>query len=148
MRCSDCHDRIKLVQRNYETALRIMTAMISLVEEKPEYLRIYHLDLIEMRALAEELHDAYFVRMFAAFESSLRHYWRASVRDSKPPTEQLFSNIAARRRIPRGTLDNVQEIRHFRNYLIHDEHNAVRRLAIDESSQHLNRYLARLPLEW
>ena len=148
MRCSDCHDRIKLVHSNYETALRIVTAMIRLVEEKPQYLRIYHLDLLDMRALAKELHDAYFVRMFAAFESGLRHYWCASGRHSKPPTGQLLSSIAARRRIPREALDDVQEIRHFRNYLVHEEHDVVRRFTIAESSQLLNRYLARLPLEW
>ena len=40
MRCSDCHDRIKLVNRSYETAFRTVEAMISLVVEKPEYLRL------------------------------------------------------------------------------------------------------------
>jgi hypothetical protein len=148
MRRSDCHDNIKVVKSSFETALRTVEAMISLVEKKPEYLRIYDLDLIDMRILAEELHTVYFVRMFASFESSLRHYWRSSVRESKPSTRQLLSSIAARRGVPEETLEDVQEIRNFRNYLIHEEHQAGRRFSIDESSELLNKYLSRLPLEW
>jgi hypothetical protein len=148
MRRLDCHDSIKQVEFSYETALQTVTAMISLVEKQPAYLRIYHLDLNHMRTLAQELHDLYFVRMFACFESSLRHYWRISVRDTKPSTGQLLSLIAGRRSVPQDTLDGVQEIRNFRNYLIHEEHEVGRRLSIDESSKLLNEYLARLPLKW
>jgi hypothetical protein len=148
MRRSDCHDNIKLVKNGFETALRTVEAMISLVEKKPEYLRIYDLDLIDMRALVEELHSVYFVRMFASFESSLRHYWRSKVRETKRPTRQLVEYIAARHGIPEETLEDVQEIRNFRNYLIHEEHQAGRQFSIDESSKLLNKYFSRLPLEW
>ena len=101
-----------------------------------------------MRAVPEQLHDIYFIRMFACFESDLRHYWRTNVRDTKPLTEQLLSSIAARRGVPQDTLDSVQEIREFRNVLIHEEHEIRRRFTIDEASAHLNTYLARLPLNW
>ena len=77
MRRLDCHNRIKQVKSDYETALRIMQVFIELAIQEPEHLHNNNLDLHEMRALASGLHDVYFVRMFASFESSLRHYWRA-----------------------------------------------------------------------
>jgi hypothetical protein len=148
MRRLDCHGRIKQVTSNYQTALRTVRTLIRLVEQQPELLRNYGLDLIEMRDVADQLHEIYFSRMFACFESSLRDFWRAKVKVTKPLTEHLISSIAARRGVPQDTLDIVQEIRDFRNSLIHDEHSASRQFTIDEAIPHLNTYLARLPLEW
>ena len=54
------------------------------------------LQLHALRALPDELHDMYFVWVFACFESDLRHYWRVAVRDTNPPTEQLLSSIVDR----------------------------------------------------
>ena len=101
-----------------------------------------------MRNLEHALHDIYFVQLFASFESSLRGYWRTNVRDTKPLTMQLIAAVAARRGVPDDTRDTVQEIREFRNLLIHEEHEVRHRFTIDEASGHLNTYLARLPLEW
>jgi hypothetical protein len=86
--------------------------------------------------------------MFALFESSPRHYWRTNIRDSKPLTQQLISSIAGRLGVPQDTLDKVQEIRKFRNYLLHEEFEVTSSFTIEEASGHLNTYLARLPLEW
>jgi hypothetical protein len=144
----DCHERLKQVKRSYEAALRTVQVLISVVREQPDYLYNRSLDLSEMRGLAEELHDVYFVRMFSSFESCIRHFWRAVVRDTKPVTQQLVASVAARRGVPEDTQDAVQEIREFRNFLIHEEHEAKKRFTIDEASKHLNTYLARLPLEW
>jgi hypothetical protein len=148
MRRLDCHDRLKQVRSSYETALQAVKLSIGIVTQQPEYLYSHNLTLAEMRSLVVELHDLYFARMFATFESSLRHYWRTRVRDTKPVTEQLLSSIAGRLGVPQDTLDAVHEIRNFRNYLIHEEHEPQRRIAIDEASRHLNTYLARLPGEW
>ncbi len=148
MRRLDCHGRIKQLTNHYQTALRTVRAMIQLAELHPEYLRDYDLDPIEMRAVAKQLHDVYFTQLFACFESCLRDYWRTDVRDTSPPTKQLLSSIAARRGVPQNTLDVVHDIRNYRNYLIHEEHTATRECTIDESVNHLNTYIARLPRQW
>jgi hypothetical protein len=147
MRRLDCLSRIKQLTSNYGTALRTVNTMIQFAQQESKYLHNYNLDLVEMRAVANQLHDIYFIRIFASFESSLRHYWRA-VRGTKPSTEQLISSIAARRGVPQDTLDIVQEIRAFRNFLIHEEHDVGLRYTIDDEFKHLNTYLARLPLQW
>ncbi len=148
MRRLDCHDRIKRVKSSYETAFNTVTVFIGIVEEQPDYLYNNDLDLSEMRALAKELHDIYFVRMFACFESCIRHYWWTRVRETKPATEQLLNSMAHKVGVPQDMLDTVHEIRDFRNNLIHEDHRANKRFTIDEASGPLNTYLARLPLEW
>jgi hypothetical protein len=148
MRRRDCHNAIKQVKDRFETALQIVNVLIGMVIEQPELLYTHHLNLAEMRALAAELEDLYFTRMFACFESGLRHFWRTTIRNTKPRTEHLITSIAARVGVPQDTLDTVQEIRNFRNYLIHEEHEVQKRFTMDEASGPLNTYLARLPLEW
>lgn len=148
MRRIDCHDAIKRVKSSYDAALRTVDAMIYAGNQRPAYLHEFNLDSVELRSLPLELHDVDFAWIFARFESRLRDYWRASIRNSKPTTEQLISSIASRRGVPEDTLDTVHEIRRFRNYLIHEEHEVARRFSIDEACKNLNTFLARLPREW
>jgi hypothetical protein len=150
MRRLDCHDRIKQALSSYQTALRTVEAMITIVISQPQQASLLdrHFALPDLRSLAAELHDIYFTRMFACFESGLRDYWRTRVRDTRPLTEQLLSSLAGRFGVPQDTLDAVHEIRSFRNYLIHEEHEVEKRFTIEEASKHLNTYLARLPLAW
>ncbi len=148
MRRLDCHDAIKQVKTDHDTALETVNLVVKLVVEQPKYLDDHHLSLPELRSLAQGLHDLYFVRMFACFESSLRHYWRTEIKDSKPSTKQLLSSIAGRHSVPQDVLDRVHEIRDFRNYLIHEEHEVRMRFTIKQASGYLNEYLSRLPREW
>ena len=153
MRRQDCFDRMNAVKGNYQLALRTVNSLIRLAADNARNLRTYDLSLPQMRNLIVELHEVYFVRMFACFESSVRDYWRTSVRHTKPLTEQLISLIAARRGIPQSTLDAVQEIREVRNHLIHEEQDGKKGSIMDEArmneaNKFLNAYLARLPLQW
>jgi hypothetical protein len=148
MRREECFDRIEQVVHHYHTAVQTVRVLIRLAEDQPKYLHDYQLDLREMRALPQELHDVYFARMFACFESDLRDFWRTTVRDTKPLTEQLLSAIAARRQIPQDPLDKVQRIREFRNHLIHGEQEFTESFTIDEAKAHINAYFAWLPVRW
>jgi hypothetical protein len=148
MRRLDCHNAIKQVKGSYQTALQTIKALVAIVTEHPEYLYQHDLSLADLKSLAKELHDIYFTRMFACFESVLRNYWRTKVRNNKPRTEHLISSIAGKLGIPQDILDAAHEIREFRNFLIHEEQELKRRFTIEEASGYLNTYLARLPLQW
>ncbi len=149
MRRLDCHSGMSAVKRSYQTALQTVGAFLSLAEANPEHLYDNELTLPAIRDLLTELHYVFFARLFAAFESSLRHYWRHQVRDSKPLTEQLIASLAGRRGVPQDTLDEVQDIRDFRNSITHDDYEApAKQFTMDEAIGHLNTFLARLPLEW
>ena len=148
MRRLDCHHRLKQVKSSHEAALRTVTVFIGIAEQQPGLLYDNDLDLIELRTFAKELHDLYFVRMFACFESFIRHFWWNRVRETKPNVEVLLNAMAQRFGVPQDVLDAVHGIRDFRNNLIHEDHVAKRRFTMDEASGPLNTYLARLPLEW
>jgi hypothetical protein len=148
MRRFDCLDRMSDVRRSYQTAIQTINVFASLAEAKPDYLHVNNLTLHEIRTLAYVLHDVYFAKIFAAFESSIRHYWRENVRDTKPMTEVLIASLAGKLGVPQDTLDEVQAIRDFRNSITHDEHEPAKRYTIDEAVGHLNTFLARLPLRW
>jgi hypothetical protein len=148
VRRSDCHDRIKDVMRSYQGALQTANVLLGIVEQRPQYLHDHHLDLAELRALAQELHNPYFIWMFACFESDLRHYWQAKIKNTKPSTERLISSIAARRQVPQVTQDAVHKIREYRNSLVHEQHDITRAFTMHEASRHLNTYIARLPPAW
>ena len=150
MKRRDCHNRIKAVPRSYKTAVEALQLLDHIVVEQPQYLRQKNLDQKKIKAVVQELHNIYFLWMFACFESILRHYWQNKIRDKKPPTKVLLNRLADKRRVPDDILDEVQKIRDFRNHLIHEDHNIhhVTSFTIDEASQPLNNFLARLPLQW
>lgn len=148
MRRIDCHNRLKEVQQSYAAAFQTVGVLITLINRQPKLLYTHDLDPRTLNALGEELYDIYFVQMFASFESSLRHFWRTTVRNTRPLTAVLITCIAGRRGVPNDTHDTVQRIREFRNVLIHEENEEKERFKIDEASRSLNTYLARLPLEW
>ena len=148
MRLFDCHDRIKQVKGSYDDALHTVDLLLNLVQSQPELLYDRQLDVTAVRHLKRELHDMYFVRIFACFESSIRDFWRTTVRDTKPVTEQLINSIAAKRGVPEDDKDTVHEIRGVRNFLIHGDRDPKKRFTIEEASRALNKYLSRLPLRW
>jgi len=150
MRRLDCHGRIKAVRSRYHAARRALTVTIRLAEQQPGLLFENELDIGDLKMAANELEEIYFTRMFAAFESSLRDYWTARVRATRPLTEVLLNSVAARHSVPREKLDEVHEIRRFRNCPIHEELEfaETRRFTIDDASGPLNEFLARLPLNW
>lgn len=148
MRRESCYRRINQVVLSYRTALQMVEVLIRLARNEPKYLHVNKLELSALQPLPGELHDVYFVRVFACFESDLRHYWRTSVRDTRPPTEQLLSSIGARCGIPQNKINAVHEVRVFRNFLTHEEHEIQGRLTIDDALKALNGYIAWLPLDW
>jgi hypothetical protein len=148
MRRSDCHDRIKQARSSCETACRTVLVLIRLAEEQPELLYNQNLDMADIKVLPDELRDVYFVRMFACFESDLRHYWQKCVKDTVPPTKQLLSSIAGRIGLAEDKLDAVQAIRAYRNYLVHEQHEKPEPITIDQASGDLNTFIARLPRVW
>lgn len=148
MRRTDCFDRVQAAVAHYRTVLKTVNVLIRLAEVQPGLLQRNRLQLSALRALPAELQDVYFARIFACFESDLRDYWRAVGRRTKPQTEHLLSAIATLRDMPQTTVARVQEVREYRNYLIHEQHQTRRPITIGEATNRINAYLAWLPLEW
>ena len=148
MRLLDCHARLNAVKRSFLTARATVDAFSSLAEADPDHLDDLGITIQELHQLAAELEGMYFLRLFAAFESCIRDYWRRGVRNTKPLTEILISSLATRRGVPQDVLDEVQQIRDYRNSLTHDDHETVRSYTLEEAGRYLNTFLARMPRDW
>lgn len=148
MRLLDCHARLAAVKRSSETARTTVEAFLMIAEANPDHLNDLEITIQEVQKLAVELEGMYFLRLFAAFESCVRDYWRNGVRNTKPLTETLIASLATRRGVPQDILDEVQQIRDYRNAITHDDHEPVRAYSLMEASRYLNTFLARLLRNW
>lgn len=149
-RRTDWHDRIKQAERDCRNALRAMDLLINVCRNQPSYLQREDFALSDLRIVGRGLHDLYFVRMFAAFESCLRSYRQSTTRRKKKTVTQqlLIESIAKQVGVGQNTLDAVQKIRGFRNYLIHGDEQNITSYTIGEAGKHLNAFVAKLPLSW
>jgi hypothetical protein len=143
----DCHSDLKQIYSRYETAREAIGVLVRVASSEPKCLRGTGLAVANIRNVADEFHDLYFVRIFAHFESILSDYW-LTIRKSKPRyTKQLISSIAARLGVSQGNLDAVHGVRDFRNYLVHGEQ-LKKPYSIKDACAVLNTFVSRLPLKW
>ena len=148
MRRADCHARIKQAERDHDDIISSLRMVAASTAPRAHLPGPGELTPQRLASLVEGIADLYFLRMFAHFESTLRHYWRAKGRATRPSTQALIDALARRVEVPQVTLDAAQMIRAFRNFLVHEEHDIVAPIRIDHAVRVLNTYLARLPLEW
>jgi len=97
---------------------------------------------------ARHLQITFILRLFAAFEGVLRHYWQYGMRrTTEPEMRRLLDSVAARRRMSDRDRDSAHEVRELRNEIIHEDvRNA--RLDLAQCAKALGRYISWLPNEW
>ncbi len=95
----------------------------------------------------------YLVRLYAEFEAGLRDYWANHLKKSKlPPMFQLLQFLAGPHYISMDQLEDVDAVREFRNFLVHDESDKpppdMRTFSVAEAKKHLCYYFGRLDPDW
>ena len=102
----------------------------------------------ELRRCAKNFEVTYVLRLFAEFEAILRHYWASGLhKKSRPDMHPLMDSIAKRRGMNVDDLSGADDVRKYRNDIIHESlRNA--RLSFSECLSALGRYLRWLPLMW
>ena len=90
--------------------------------------------------------------MYAEFETGLRDYWSHSRRRaSHPPMKDLLVAIASKG-IPSGDLKRVDQVREYRNSLVHgedeNEDGPSTVLKLNEVRSALCTYFCFLPVDW
>src|SRR6266566_5303892 len=112
--------RVKAVEREY-TAMRFMTdSMLKSLEEQTLELE-EGLKRLDITRSSERLEGTYTIRLFSEFEVSLKAFLRAQrlrrvPRDAKP----LIDRVATHVRFSGPILNNVHEVRLYRNRLVHE----------------------------
>jgi hypothetical protein len=149
MKRTQCHDSLKAIKANYDTALYAVEQFVELAKNRPQLLFSHGIELTDVIDVSRQLHNVYFIYMFACFENSIRSYWRAwRKKKGKPNTEQIIDVLAGRHSISQDTLDDVHDMRNYRNFLVHEDAKKCRVCTIAEASKCLNVYLAAFPIEW
>src|SRR5262245_37696331 len=117
--------RIKDVEREFGVARVAVRVLEGRYQTDPSVLgSVYRRR--DLERMSTHLEPTYLVRLFAEFESGLRDAWiNALGQMSHPRMQDLLEAIKARRRISERLLDQVHEVRRYRNALVHEQDEEV-----------------------
>ena len=104
-------------------------------------------------AFAENLEPTYIIRIYTEFESALRDYWLTFRKQvTRPRMYQLVNEAIPDQRFSREVIANADEIRVYRNSLVHDNEDEageeIVAFSVQESKSRLCAYLGRLSASW
>ena len=103
----------------------------------------------DARNLRSHLEGTYVIRLCAEFEAGLRDAWQTAFgRPTQPPLRDLLAAVAARRLVPQDALDRADEVREYRNALVHEGASDVGPIPITDVRRHLCRFFSRWPSRW
>ena len=105
------------------------------------------------RDFRDNLEATFIVRLYAEFEATLRDYWLNFLgRDTEPPMVQLVNVAIPDQHFPRDYIEEADEVRLYRNYLVHDSEGRSASnlvvLAIHQVERRLRAYISRLKADW
>lgn len=139
--------RIKAVERQHSATRFATDRLLQAIRGDPTILR-HTLEPGHIREAADHLEATYVIRLFAEFESGLRHFWQAArPHRRRTRTEHLLDGIAAALGIPHELLANAHAVREYRNHLVHEQED-VAPLPIATARGYLCRFFSRLPPGW
>lgn len=145
-RLYDWLTRIKTVEREWAVSQIAINRLMIDVGVDPSLLD-HPLRHRDVRTAAERIDGTYLVRIFAEFESGLRSFWK-TLKSSRPRTEHLLDSIGRRQHIPDDTIAEAQNVREYRNHLVHESENRVESVAIPDARSRLCKYFSFLPPKW
>lgn len=142
-------DRIVAVERECLAASVASDLLHERLGADPAFLAPHELRSRDARNLRAHLEGTYVIRLCAEFEAGLRDAWRnAFGRQTQPPLRDLLAAMAARRLVHQDALDRADEVREYRNALVHEGAPDAAAIPIAEVRRHLCRFFSRLPSRW
>jgi len=142
-------ERIKAVEREFQVAEISIKALEQAMQKESGLLTNEGLNAADLRNFRTKLHDTYFIRMFAEFETGLRDFWKNGLNES-PNTRvmDVITSIGVKRNIVDSFVTNVHAVRRWRNRLVHEEDADADQLEIRIARGYLGRYIGFLPDDW
>lgn len=104
-------------------------------------------------AFVENLEATYIIRIYAEFEATLRDYWLTYWKQAtRPKMYQLVNKAIPDQRFSEDVVDNADDVRLYRNFLVHDIEDepgeALATFSVPQAKSHLCAYIARLDPTW
>ena len=145
-RRDDCQRRIRAVEEEYLAVRLAMNRLADAARRDPTILG--GVSPRDLKRAAAALEGTYLTRMFAEFETGLRHYWQ-SLRDTNPRSIDLLNALAALRDVSEERRDNAHLVREYRNRLVHErEDEKAGPIPLATARSYLCGFFSYLPLEW
>jgi hypothetical protein len=139
--------RIKAVERDYSAARFAIDRLLESARSDQTILRRV-LHLRDLTQAWSRLEATYFIRLFAVFESGLRHFWQVQRPGRMPRTEHLLDRVAAARGIPNDYLVSAHAVRRYRNSLVHEQAEEMEPILLATARGRLCTFFSRLPRTW
>lgn len=140
-------DWIRVVESEHEAARLALHRCSYATRTDPTVLRGTGIRPKDLLAAQEKLEVTYVVRMFAEFESALRHISRLMHRTNQMPrtyVSRLMDRLASACRIDDENLRLAHNVRQYRNALVH-ESTGGSALTLKKCRSFLCKFLARIP---
>jgi hypothetical protein len=101
----------------------------------------------------DNLEATYIIRIYAEFEASLRDYWLTHLgQTTRPKMFQLVRHAVPNQNFSQDIIDNADDVREYRNFLVHDIEDEPGKdivvFSAAEAKKHLIAYLGRLDTGW
>jgi len=146
---TDRSERMKSVEREYQVAEMARAALEEALAQQSDLLTAVRLTVVDLRTFRSRLHDTYFIRLFAEFETGLKDYWKNGLgRDPNTRIMDVIASVGAHHRIIDAWRINVHAARKWRNRLIHEEDAEGDPMTLTEARRHLGRFFGCLPENW
>ncbi len=97
----------------------------------------------------DNLGGTYATRLFAEFETGLRHFWMATRIEPEPfRIAEIIDRVAARHGISYDERANAHRVRGYRNRLVHDNEEGGETIAVRDCRGFLCTFLGKMPPNW
>lgn len=142
--------RIRGAEEECKVALLSVARLSVQTRRDPGPLAKANLSHRNVRDCLDNLEATFIVRIFAEFESALRHYWKHTSRKRALPRthiHDLIDKTASHCHIDTGVLARTHDVRECRNRLVHEQP-AGPALTLGECRSFLGRFLGYTPFDW
>jgi hypothetical protein len=148
--------RIKRISAVHEEYLAAKTASMLLAAQTKANSKYGYDHGWEPRAgmaFAANLEATYIIRIYAVFEAALREYWLTHRKQiTRPKMYQLVNEAIPNQSFSQDIIENADEVREYRNFLVHDIEDepgqGVLNLSVQQAKSYLCAYIARLDSAW
>ena len=142
-------EQLDQAEREYEVIAWATRVLYDRLVANPIDLKAQGLKRKDFERAVQNLSATYLIRLFAEFETRLREAWRRAYRRSTHPrTVELLKAFAARCSVSQDWYDAANEVRKYRNALVHEEHETIAPITVATAGRSLRRFFSRLPPDW
>lgn len=146
-------ERIVRIAQEYTAAETASYLLTTQLQADPSYGKAFGWSARAGYDFGKNLAATYVIRIYAEFEAGLRDYWQTYLGQlSHPPMIQLVRRLVPNQRFSQDCIDNADEVRVYRNFLVHDSLDEPPEdmivFSVSEAKKHLCEYFSRLDPTW